>query len=56
MNVELGTETLAELCDETPLCRIGNTCDVANAVLWLASENAGFVTGQILGVDGGFGL
>ena len=56
MNGELGAETIAELCDETPLCRIGNTCDVSNAVLWLASENAEFVTGQILGVDGGFGL
>ncbi len=56
MNGELGAETIAELCEETPLCRIGKTNDVANAVLWLASENAGFVTGQILGVDGGFGL
>ena len=56
MNSELDNETLEELKNETPLCRIGKVDDVANVVLWLASENAGFVTGQIIGVDGGFGL
>lgn len=56
MNSELDEETLRALCDETPLCRIGKTSDVADAVLWLASEKASFVTGQIIGVDGGFGL
>ena len=56
MNSELGGETLEELRNETPLCRIGKAGDVADAVLWLASQKAGFVTGQIIGVDGGFGL
>ena len=56
MNRELDKETLEGLCEETPLCRIGKAEDVANAVLWLASENAGFITGQVIGVDGGFGL
>ena len=56
MNSELDEETLRALCDETPLCRIGSTSDVADAVLWLASEKASFVTGQIIGIDGGFGL
>ena len=56
MNAELGEEELKNLCDETPLCRVGKTTDVAEAVLWLASEKASFVTGQIIGVDGGFGL
>lgn len=56
MNAELDKETLAALCDETPLCRIGKVEDVAEIVLWLASDKAGFVTGQIIGVDGGFGL
>ena len=56
MNSELGEEDLKCLCEETPLCRIGTVSDVAEAVLWLASEKAGFVTGQIIGIDGGFGI
>jgi 3-oxoacyl-[acyl-carrier protein] reductase len=37
----------------TPLGRIGTTEDVANAYLWLASDQASFVTGHCLSVDGG---
>lgn len=55
MNAGFDEATLSALCEETPLCRIGQPEDVANAVFWLASEGASFVTGQILGVDGGFG-
>ncbi|MBE5815498.1 MAG: SDR family oxidoreductase [Clostridiales bacterium] len=46
---------LAALADETPLCRLGTPEDVANAVCWLADEKAAFITGQVIGVDGGFG-
>lgn len=46
----------AVLCDETPLSRIGTPHDVANAVCFLASEKADFITGQILSVGGGFGF
>ena len=53
MNRVLGADTLATLVDETPVGRLGTTEDVANAVLFFASEQASFVTGQILGVDGG---
>ena len=56
MNSELGKEDIKALCEETPLCRIGTVADVAETVLWLASEKAGFITGQVIGVDGGFGL
>ena len=41
------------LCDETPLMKIGTPEDVAAAVLYFASDGAGFVTGQILSADGG---
>ena len=56
MNSALSQEVLAELCEETPLCRLGTPSDVANAVLFLASEKASFITGQILGIDGGFAI
>ena len=56
MNASLDEGTLRELCDETPLCRIGKPEDVANLVGFLASEEASFITGQIIGVDGGFAV
>ena len=56
MNASLDQETLRELCDETPLCRIGQPEDVAELVRFLASDRASFITGQIIGVDGGFAV
>ena len=54
MTAPLGRETLDELAEETPLSRNGTPEDVANAVYFLASDEAGFITGQTLGVNGGF--
>lgn len=54
MNGNLSQETIKELCDETPVSRIGTPEDVAKAVRFLAEESSSFVTGQVLGVDGGF--
>lgn len=53
MNAALDEETRAALRDETPLERIGTPEDVARAVAYLCSEEASFITGQILGVNGG---
>lgn len=54
MNGQLSAETIAELKNETPLSRIGTPEDIAEAILFFASEKAGFITGQVLSVDGGF--
>lgn len=56
MNAALDAETKRDLCDETPLCRLGTPDEVADAILFLASDHAGFITGQTLGVDGGFAI
>ncbi len=54
MNSHLTKEDIESLVECTPLCRIGKSEDVASLVLYLASEDASFITGQVINVDGGF--
>ena len=54
MNKCFDEETMNALIEETPVGRIGTPEDVARAVLFFADEKSGFITGQILGVDGAF--
>ena len=56
MNACYDEDDIAELCEETPLYRIGDASEVAELVYFLASEKASFITAQIIGVDGGFGV
>lgn len=49
----LGEETRRMLVEQTPLGRLGTPEDIAEAVAFLASEKAAFLTGQVLTADGG---
>ncbi len=56
MLLEYTDDDKKELKNQTPLNRLGTPQDVANAVYFLASEKATFITGQVITVDGGFAL
>lgn len=53
MNGKLSPETLDSLKEETPLGVLGKASDIAGTAWFLASEDAGFITGQVIGVNGG---
>ncbi len=54
MNRELDKEAIDGFISDTPLLRIGTPEDVAEAVAFLAEEKSSFITGQVLGVNGGY--
>ena len=54
MNKSLDEQTLASLAEESALMRNGTPVEVGQCALYLASEGAGFVTGQVIGVNGGY--
>ena len=50
----LSSQDLQALSEQTPLGRLGTPEEVADAMVFLASEAARFITGQVLSLDGGF--
>ncbi len=52
----LTDEMVGELVKMTPIKREGTADDIAAAVAFLCSERAGFITGQVIAVDGGLSL
>lgn len=54
MNKVHSQTTIDDLIDKTPLGRIGEANDVADMVVYLASEKSKFITGQVIEVSGGF--
>lgn len=56
MNHSLGSEALDAICEDIPLGRLGKAEEVAELIGFLVSDKARYITGQIIGIDGGFGL
>lgn len=56
MTAELKEDTIATIEKQIPVGRLGEAVDIAKTVSFLASEHAGYITGQVLGVDGGMVL
>ncbi len=54
MTAGMNQDALEEACKSIPLRRMGKPEDVANVVAFLASDEAGYITGSVINVDGGF--
>lgn len=54
MNGNLDSNTISALLDETPLEKLGQPEDIANVIIFLSSDKADFITGQIISPNGGF--
>jgi 3-oxoacyl-[acyl-carrier protein] reductase len=50
---DLPEALMTQITERTPLGRFGTTEEIASAVAFLASDEAGYITGQVLAVDGG---
>ena len=56
MNSAYSPEDVSAISEEIPLCRIGMATEVAKVTEFLASDSASYITGQILGVNGGWNI
>lgn len=56
MTAVLGEDTIADYKKRIPAGRLGSVDDVAKAVLFLAGDSAGYISGAVLPVDGGLGM
>jgi 3-oxoacyl-[acyl-carrier protein] reductase len=56
MTAELSADTVAEYVKAIPLGRFTSGDEVAKVVRWLASDEAGYITGAVIPVDGGLGM
>lgn len=56
MNRHLTKEEIDELCEETPVGRIGKASEISRTALYLADKDSGFITGAVIPVNGGMVL
>lgn len=54
MNSALSKEDINQIKEDTPLNSIGSASDVSKLLLFLASDDSGYITGQIIGINGGY--
>lgn len=54
MNANLDSDALSQLAEETPIGRLGKPEEIAGLLLYLASDKASFITGQVISPNGGF--
>lgn len=54
MNSNLTIEELSDFVNEIPLGRMGSADEIAAAIEFLASDKADYITGQVLGINGGY--
>ncbi len=54
MNSNLTIEELSDFVQDIPLGRMGSADEIATAIEFLASDKADYITGQVLGINGGF--
>ncbi|MDD7351172.1 MAG: SDR family oxidoreductase [Clostridia bacterium] len=54
MNARLSTSDVQNIIGDIPCQRIGRAEDIAKAVLWLASDEASYINGQVLSINGGW--
>ncbi len=56
MTAALGENAMESIVEKVPMKRAGQAMEVAHAVAYLASEEAGYITGTVLSIDGGLGI
>ena len=54
MNSAFSDDDIKALCEETPVGRIAEPYEIARAALYLASDESGFITGDVMNISGGF--
>ena len=53
---QLSDEVQKRILDKVPMARFGTPEDVAGTVVFLCTDSAGYITGQVIGIDGGLGV